>query len=61
MKWRQGRRSTNVDDRVQRQSTGTVVPDSFTHGISEQRVMWFRRGFESGIGGLSDTFNTGEL
>ena len=36
------------DDRLQKQATGRVVPDSFTHGTSEQRVRWFRRGFESG-------------
>jgi predicted metalloprotease len=33
-----------------------VVPDSFTHGTSEQRVRWFRIGFESGDGGACDTF-----
>ena len=49
------------DDRLQRQSSGTVVPDSFTHGTSEQRVRWFRRGFESGDGGACDTFNTDDL
>ena len=36
------------DDRLQRQAGGRVVPDSFTHGSSEQRVRWFRRGFETG-------------
>jgi predicted metalloprotease len=36
------------DDRLQMQSRGYVVPDSFTHGSSEQRVRWFRRGLESG-------------
>jgi len=36
------------DDRLQRQSRGTVVPDSFTHGSSAQRVRWFKRGLESG-------------
>lgn len=36
------------DDRLQRQARGTVVPDSFTHGTSAQRVKWFRLGFESG-------------
>ena len=49
------------DDRIQRQASGTVVPDSFTHGTSEQRVRWFRKGFESGDGGLCDTFNAGSL
>ena len=36
------------DDRLQRQSRGTVVPDSFTHGTSAQRVKWFRLGLETG-------------
>jgi predicted metalloprotease len=36
------------DDRLQRQARGTVVPDSFTHGTSAQRIRWFRRGFETG-------------
>ena len=36
------------DDTLQRRSRGTVVPESFTHGTSEQRVTWFRRGIESG-------------
>jgi uncharacterized protein len=36
------------DDRLQRESTGHVVPDSFTHGTSAQRVRWFRRGLETG-------------
>ena len=44
------------DDRLQRQSRGTVVPDSFTHGTSEQRVRWFRIGFESGQFQQCDTF-----
>lgn len=49
------------DDRIQRQSSGTVVPDSFTHGTSEQRVRWFRKGFESGDGGVCDTFSATNL
>jgi predicted metalloprotease len=44
------------DDRLQRQAGGQVVPDSFTHGSSEQRVKWFRRGFESGDFKSCDTF-----
>ncbi len=36
------------DDRLQKQATGYVVPDSFTHGTSKQRVRWFREGFRSG-------------
>lgn len=45
------------DDRIQRQTQGYVVPDSFTHGSSEQRVRWFRRGYESGDLNQCDTFN----
>jgi predicted metalloprotease len=44
------------DDRLQRQTQGTVVPESFTHGSSEQRVSWFRRGLESGSVESCDTF-----
>jgi predicted metalloprotease len=44
------------DDALQRQSQGYVVPDSFTHGTSEQRVRWFRRGFETGDLAAGDTF-----
>jgi hypothetical protein len=49
------------DDRIQRQSTGYVVPDSFTHGTSEQRLRWFRKGYESGDMRQGDTFNTNNL
>jgi uncharacterized protein len=49
------------DDRLQRQSQGTVVPDSFTHGSSEQRVRWFRSGFDSGDPQRCDTFATQQL
>jgi predicted metalloprotease len=44
------------DDRIQRMSTGRVNPDAFTHGTSEQRVAWFRRGYESGRPDACDTF-----
>lgn len=44
------------DDRLQRQSMGRVVPDSFTHGTSAQRLRWFRRGFDSGDPGQCNTF-----
>ena len=44
------------DDRLQRESGRGVVPDSFTHGTSAQRVEWFRRGFESGDLAACDTF-----
>ncbi len=49
------------DDRLQRQSQGRVVPDAFTHGTSEQRMRWFRRGFETGDLSQGDTFNTQNL
>jgi len=49
------------DDRLQRQSQGEVVPDSFTHGTSEQRVRWFRTGFDSGDVGRCDTFAATQL
>lgn len=49
------------DDRLQMQSRGYVAPESFTHGSSEQRVRWFRRGFESGDAGACDTFAASRL
>ena len=49
------------DDRLQRQAQGYVVPDSFTHGTSEQRNRWFRKGFETGDIRQGDTFNTRSL
>ena len=45
------------DDRLQRQAQGYAVPDSFTHGTSEQRVHWFRVGFETGDIDACDTFS----
>jgi len=44
------------DDRLQRQARGVVVPDSFTHGSSAQRVRWFKRGLEAGSTRKCDTF-----
>ncbi len=44
------------DDRLQRESRGYVVPESFTHGSSEERVRWFKRGIESGRVADCDTF-----
>jgi predicted metalloprotease len=44
------------DDKLQREHQGHVVPDSFTHGTSEQRVRWFRKGYESGDISKGDTF-----
>ncbi|MFM1782776.1 MAG: hypothetical protein RIS14_529 [Pseudomonadota bacterium] len=49
------------DDTLQRQSRGTVVPDSFSHGSAEQRMRWFRRGFDSGDFGQCDTFKAASL
>jgi len=47
------------DDTLQKREQGTVVPDSFTHGTSAQRVGWFRRGFDSGKIDNCDTFGAG--
>ncbi|MEG3052875.1 MAG: neutral zinc metallopeptidase, partial [Hafnia sp.] len=44
------------DDRLQQQSQGRVIPDSFTHGTSEQRYTWFKRGFDSGNPSSCNTF-----
>jgi predicted metalloprotease len=49
------------DDQLQKQSRGYVVPDSFTHGSSEQRVRWFRRGLETGDLSKGDTFSAESL
>ncbi len=49
------------DDRLQQQAQGTVTPDSFTHGSSEQRVRWFRAGFDSGDLKRCDTFGAQTL
>jgi predicted metalloprotease len=45
------------DDTLQRQAQGRVVPESFTHGTSEQRMRWLRRGYETGDPKSCDTFN----
>jgi predicted metalloprotease len=45
------------DDTLQRQTQGRVVPDSFTHGSSEQRMMWLNRGYEVGDPAACDTFS----
>ena len=45
------------DDRIQKQTRGHVVPDSFTHGSSEQRVRWFKRGLETGEFAQCNSFN----
>ena len=49
------------DDRLQRQSQGTVVPNSFTHGSSAQRVRWLTTGLKTGQIQACDTFRTSQL
>ena len=49
------------DDRLQKQSSGRVVPDSFTHGTSAQRMRWFKKGFETGDISQGDTFSATSL
>lgn len=49
------------DDRLQQQSQGYIVPDSFTHGSSEQRMRWFKRGYETGDLSQGDTFGAKKL
>lgn len=49
------------DDRLQQQSGGRVVPDAFTHGTSEQRKYWFKKGFTTGDVKQGDTFNAPDL
>ena len=49
------------DDRLQKRSTGYVVPDSFTHGSSAQRVRWFKKGFQASDLRDCDTFGTDQL
>jgi predicted metalloprotease len=44
------------DDRMQKQATGRVNPDSFTHGSAVERANWFRRGLQSGDMKSCDTF-----
>lgn len=49
------------DDKLQKQTQGQVVPDSFTHGTSAQRMFWFKKGFETGDIKQGDTFNSADL
>jgi len=49
------------DDRIQRQTQGRVTPDSFTHGSSEQRQRWFKRGLSEGRVTACDTFSASQL
>ena len=44
------------DDRIQMQTRGRVVPESFTHGTAKQRAAWFRRGYGAGDAKACDTF-----
>ena len=46
------------DDRIQRETQGRVIPESFTHGTSAQRMYWFKKGYESGDFAGGDTFNS---
>jgi predicted metalloprotease len=59
----EGLRAANAigDDRLQMQAKGYVVPDSFTHGSSAQRVKWFRKGLETGDFAQGDTFRASDL
>ncbi len=49
------------DDKLQEQAQGQVVPDSFTHGTSAQRMYWFKKGFDTGDMAQGDTFNSTQL
>ena len=49
------------DDRLQKESQGYVVPESFTHGTSQQRIYWFKKGFQTGDMSQGDTFNDPSL
>jgi len=49
------------DDQIQKRTAGYVVPDSFTHGTSEQRLRWFKKGFETGDIRQGDTFGARTL
>jgi predicted metalloprotease len=49
------------DDRLQKESQGTVTPDSFTHGTSQQRMYWFKKGYTTGDISQGDTFDDQSL
>lgn len=61
--WEEGLVAANSigDDTLQKNAGGRVVPESFTHGTSEQRKRWFRKGFESGREAACDTFSARDL
>lgn len=56
-----GAASAIGDDRLQKQGQGYVVPDAFTHGSSEQRMRWFKRGIDSGDMNQCNTFKASQL
>jgi predicted metalloprotease len=56
-----GAASAVGDDRLQREGQGYIIPDSFTHGTSEQRIRWFRKGLETGDLRQGDTFSVRSL
>ena len=56
-----GPRPAIGDDTLQRQSTGRVVPDSFTHGSAAQRKQWFMTGYQQGTVQACNTFAQGAL
>lgn len=56
-----GAASAVGDDRIQMESQGHIVPDSFTHGTSEQRMRWFMKGFKTGDFSQGDTFSVENL
>jgi predicted metalloprotease len=49
------------DDRLQKEATGTINPDTFTHGTSAQRIYWFKKGYTTGDFSQGDTFNDPSL
>jgi predicted metalloprotease len=49
------------DDRLQKEATGTITPDAFTHGTSAQRMYWFKKGYETGDLSQGDTFSATNL
>jgi predicted metalloprotease len=49
------------DDKIQEQTQGRIVPDAFTHGTAQQRMYWFKKGFQTGDVNQGDTFNDANL